>query len=68
MLKNDKPPFEYKCDKCKKEIFGGFNPSAFHFDHGGFKGELCSPCYTDYWKGINKLEKEYVKEFFHVDN
>jgi hypothetical protein len=62
-IKSEKPMI-YECDKCKCEIFGGFNPTGFSFDHGGFKGELCRPCYEDYWAQFNKIEKQFVANFF----
>lgn len=63
MIKNKQPPFDYVCDKCKKEIFGGYNPTAFAFERGGFKGELCSPCYTEFWNKFNVIETKFVKDF-----
>lgn len=54
----------YECKKCKLKIIGGFNPTAFGFDHGGIKCELCKPCYQDYWNEFNKIEKEFVEKWF----
>ena len=65
MTLKDKETMTYECDKCKCEIFGGFDPTGFIFDHGGFKGELCKPCYIDYWEGFKILEKSYVDTFFN---
>lgn len=67
MLKSEKP-YIYECNKCKQEIFGGFNPTGFCFNHGGLKGDLCRSCYEKYWNKFNQLEKEFVKEFFNVDS
>ena len=57
----------YECDKCKKEIFRGFNPTGFFFDRGNFKGDLCRNCYEDFCRKFNKIEEEFVKEWLKND-
>ena len=66
------PKYKFVCDRCDKEWFGDEDiPTEVHdvefredchFKHKVKKGQICTDCYTEFWKIANAFFDEVNKE------